>query len=110
MISRFRAKSEKLYHDNMEYNMSESILLALVPVLIFSVIGILLWRVMYMVNLISASEGLMLVLIVLMMEGGIRRLLKVPTYLNKGRISLQKINKLKIQPESSIVIKSDPIL
>ncbi|HJW31202.1 MAG TPA: hypothetical protein VJ508_18370, partial [Saprospiraceae bacterium] len=43
-------------------------------------------------------DSLMIILMLLMMEGGIRRLLKVPTYINKGKISLQKISKLLHEP------------
>lgn len=110
MISQFGAKSKTLYEENMKYNLSESILLTIVPVLIFMVIGLLLWRMLYMVQTISAGEGLMLVLILMMMEGGIQRLLKVPTYLNKGKISLQKINKLNIEPPPVIAKELNAII
>jgi ABC-type multidrug transport system fused ATPase/permease subunit len=97
-MANFQEKSDNLFQANMKYNVSESLLLAVVPVLIFGVIGVLLWRMVFLQGSISASDGLMMVLILLMMEGRIRRLLKVPTYLNKGKISLQKIHKMYVEP------------
>ncbi|MBK9982008.1 MAG: ABC transporter ATP-binding protein [Saprospiraceae bacterium] len=97
-IDSFYEKSGILFQANMKYNISESVLISIVPVLIFTIIGTLLWRMIFLPGSITASEGLMLVLILLMMEGGIRRVLKVPTYLNKGKISLQKISKLYDEP------------
>lgn len=100
VITDFNKKSDSLFQANMKYNISESLLLAVVPVLIFGVIGVLLWRMVFLNGSMSASDGLMMVLILLMMEGRIRRLLKVPTYLNKGKISLRKIHKLYTEPIS----------
>ncbi len=98
VLTNFNRRSDNLYDANMQYNVSESFILMLVPFLIFGMIGTLLLRMYQLPGTISASEGLMMVLILLMLEGGIRRLLKVPTYLNKGRISLQKIDKLNQEP------------
>jgi ABC-type multidrug transport system fused ATPase/permease subunit len=98
VITRFNEKSISLFNSNMKYNFTESILVTLVPVMIFGIIGILLWRMLHLSQAITASEGLMMVLILIMMEGGIRRILKVPAYLNKGKISLQKIDKLYADP------------
>lgn len=102
VMESFNEKSGNLFHANMKYNVSESLLLAVVPVLIFGVIGVLLWRMVFLQGSISASDGLMMVLILLMMESRIRRLLKVPTYLNKGKISLRKIHKLYDEPVSVV--------
>lgn len=101
IIDQFKIRSDKLFRTNMRYNVVESLLLAMVPVFMFGIILILLWRIMYLKDEVSASQGVMIVLILLMMEGGIRKLLKVPSYLNKGRISLQKINKLLGEPSLS---------
>lgn len=98
VISNFHERSDTLFWANMKYNVSESVLLAVVPVLIFGIIGVLLWRMIFLKGSISASDGLMMVFILLMMEGRIRRILKVPSYLNKGKISLQKIHKLYNEP------------
>lgn len=100
-IDTFREKSGTLFGANMKYNLTESLMLALVPLLIFGIIGLLLWQMEFLADTITASEGLMMVLMILMMEGGVRRLLKVPSYINKGRISLQKINKLLNEPPLS---------
>lgn len=97
-IAGFVEKSTSLYDANMKYNRTESIILALVPVLIFAITGIVLWSLVFLKGTITASEGLMFVLILLLMEGGMRQLLKVPTYINKGKISLYKIDKLILEP------------
>ena len=97
-VAGFREKSGSLYEANMKYNRTESIILASVPVLIFTITGVVLWSMVFLQGAISASEGLMFVLILLMMESGMRQLLKVPTYINKGKISLYKIDKLILEP------------
>ncbi|MEO7907368.1 MAG: ABC transporter transmembrane domain-containing protein [Saprospiraceae bacterium] len=98
-VSGFREKSEDLYKRNMKYNITESLMVMLVPVFIFGIIGVLLWSMILFEGKITAAEGLMMVLILIMMEGGIRKLLKVPSYINKGKISLQKVDKLYVEPE-----------
>jgi ABC-type bacteriocin/lantibiotic exporter with double-glycine peptidase domain len=97
-VAGFKEKSGSLYEANMKYNKTESIIYASVPVLIFAITGVVLWSMVFLKGAISASEGLMFVLILLMMEGGMRQLLKVPTYINKGKISLYKIDKLILEP------------
>ncbi|MDQ3015806.1 MAG: ABC transporter transmembrane domain-containing protein [Bacteroidota bacterium] len=98
-VSGFREKSAALYERNMKYNITESLMLMLVPVYIFGIIGVLLWSMILFEGKITAPEGLMMVLILIMMEGGIRKLLKVPSYINKGKISIQKVDKLYVEPE-----------
>lgn len=103
VLADFNTRSRHLFDENMKYYVTESIMLMLVPFLIFGIIGILLLRIYFLPGVLSASDGLMMVLILLMMEGGIRRLLKVPSYLNKGKISLQKIEKLRNEPRGEVI-------
>jgi hypothetical protein len=43
----------------------------------------------------------MMILMVLMMQGALKQILRVPGYLNKGKISLQKISKILLQPHAA---------
>jgi ABC-type multidrug transport system fused ATPase/permease subunit len=96
----FNNRSTNLYQANMLSNRMESLLQSIAPFMIFLMIGILLWQMTMSYGSISAGDGLMMILMVLMMQGAFRNILKVPGYLNKGNISLQKISKL-LQPQSS---------
>jgi len=93
-IQKFNLRSDKLYEANMRNNKIESLTQAVIPFCIFTIIGILLWQMTKLYMNISASNAFIIVLILLMMQGALRKLFKVPSYLNKGRISLQKISKL----------------
>ena len=107
-VKNFNSRSDNLYQANMRLNKIESLLQSSSYFLVFAMIGILLWQMTMSYSRISASDGLMMILMILMMQGVLKKLLKVPGYLNKGKISLQKIDKVlqqKIEnPESVIVI------
>lgn len=94
MIDNFNTRSSNLYHANMRSNKLESLLQHIAPFMIFFVIGILLWQMTFPYGRISSGDGLMMILMILMMQGALKRILKVPAYLNKGNISLQKVGKL----------------
>lgn len=106
-IENFNTRSDNLYHANMRSNKIESLLQSSSYFLVFVMIGILLWQMTMSYSRISASDGLMMMLMILMMQGALQKLLKVPGYLNKGRISLQKINKILQEqvenPEQEII-------
>jgi ABC-type multidrug transport system fused ATPase/permease subunit len=93
-IKNFNGRSDNLYRANMHLNKIESLLQSSSYFLVFSTIGILLWQMTMSYSRISASDGLMMILMVLMMQGALKKILKVPGYLNKGKISLEKINKV----------------
>lgn len=97
-LRNFNGRSEDLYHANTRSNKVESLLQNIVPFMIFLMIGIFLWQMTFFYGRISTVDGLMMILIILMMQGAFRRLLKVPGYLNKGNISMQKIDKLLQDP------------
>jgi ABC-type multidrug transport system fused ATPase/permease subunit len=94
VIQHFNTRSGNLYQANMRSNKFESLLQSSSYFFIFSIIGILLWQMTMPYSLVSASDGLMMILMVLMMQGAMKQLLKVPGYLIKGNISLQKISKI----------------
>jgi ABC-type multidrug transport system fused ATPase/permease subunit len=93
-IENFNARSDKLYHSNMRLNKIESLLQSSSHFLVFGMIGILLWQMSLSYSHIFASDGLMMILMILMMQGAFRRILKVPGCINKGKISLQKIDQV----------------
>lgn len=97
-IENFNNRSDNLYKANMRSNRIESLLQSSSHFLIFTMIGILLWQMTMPYSRISAGDGLMMILMIMMMQGALRKILKVPGYLNKGNISLQKISKIMQQP------------
>ncbi len=99
----FNRMSEELFQTNMRSNKMESLIESSTPFLIFSIIGILLWQMTLPYIHIGASNSLMIVLITLMMQGPLKKLLKVPGYLNKGKISLEKIEKLISQKKENVM-------
>ncbi len=90
-IRRFMARSENLYLANMRSNRIESLIQISTFFLIFVMLGVLLWQMTMPYISISALDGLTIVLIIMMMHTSLNRILRVPGYLNKGRISLKKI-------------------
>jgi len=98
-IEGFNERSHKLFTSNKHSNRIESLIQSCIHLLIFIMIGILLWQMSMPYSRISAGDGLMMILIILMMQGSLRKILKVPGYLNKGNISLQKISKLLHPPQ-----------
>lgn len=105
-IEKFNSRSENLYKANMRLNKIESLLQSSSYFFVFSMIGILLWQMTMPYARISASDGLMMILMILMMQSVLRRILKVPGYLNKGKISLQKIDKILHQK----IENSEPVM
>ena len=93
-IENFNDRSANLYQANMASNRLESLLQNIAPFMIFLMIGILLWQMTFSFSHISSGDGLMMILMILMMQGAVKKILKVPGYINKGNISLQKISKL----------------
>lgn len=95
---RFNRMSGQLYTANMDNNRFDSKLQALLPLLQFSMIGLLLWLMTFSTSSITANDALVFVLITLMMMSPMKRVLKVPATVNKGKISLTKINEILHSP------------
>jgi ABC-type multidrug transport system fused ATPase/permease subunit len=89
---RFNMMSDQLYHANMANNRFDSALQAMLPMFQYSMIGLLLWLMTLSTGTISVNDALVFVLIALMMVSPMKRVLKVPAIINKGKISLGKIN------------------
>lgn len=103
-IQKFNLRSDKLYEANMNNNRMESLMQAAIPFCIFTLIGIVLWQMTRPQINIPASSAFIVVLILLMMQGALRKLFKMPSYLNKGKISLHKIGKLLQRHEEVVVL------
>lgn len=103
---RFKRKSEELYAANMNNNRFDSLLQALLPMFQFSMIGILLWLMSLSTSYITANDSLVFILITLMMISPMKRVLRVPAIINRGKISLAKINEI-MNSSPSIVANED---
>jgi len=110
---RFSRMSDLLYTANMYNNQFDSALQALLTLLQYSIIGILLWLMSLSSSSIGRSDALVFILITLMMISPMKRLLKVPAVINKGKISLGKINEIinssinLIQTDEAVVAGND---
>lgn len=100
-VDRFHERSAQLYHANLANGKLESLLQSVMPALQYVVIGTVLLMIQTGAAQVSASDGLIIILILMLMQGALRRLLKVPGILNKGRVSLDKINDLIILSRNS---------
>lgn len=98
MIGKFKSRSQLLYEANIRSNRLESLTQNMASFMIFLMIGILLWQMTLPYGHIRSSEGLMMMLMILMMQSALKGILKVPAYINKGNISLEKIRQLLEQP------------
>jgi len=94
-IFKFSGISEKLFHANVQNHQYESIMQSVFSVLQFMMIGIVLWAMagsaFFKVN---AGDALVFILIILLVNSTLKRILKVPSYMQKGRLSLERIEKL----------------
>lgn len=91
---RFNRASVELYDANMDNNRFDSILQTLLPLVQYSMVGILLWLMTFLSDSIDPNSALVFVLITLMMLSPMKRILKVPSFINRGKISLRKINEI----------------
>ncbi|MBI5858852.1 MAG: ABC transporter ATP-binding protein [Sphingobacteriales bacterium] len=94
VIDRFQIRSQHLFDTNLANGWMESFIQSLARFFQFAIIGFSLWLMAGHGLNIDATDGLMVVLLLLLMQGSIRGLLKTPGYLNKGSISIRKINEL----------------
>ena len=93
-VERFNEKSSGLFNANIQTLKIENSIQVWISIIPFLLIGILLIMQAAGAIHLSHSNGLISVLILLMMQTSIRTLLKIPTVINKGKISLQKIEEL----------------
>ena len=104
-IERFNGKSQLLLEANLKNNKLESIQQSLVPALQYAMLGFLLWLSTLVKPAILHDDALVFILVTLMLFSCMRSLLKVPGILNKGDISLHKIEILLKQKTKTTASK-----
>lgn len=87
----FAQKTESSYAANRSNLFWESFTGALIPILPFVMIGVILVQVSTNMVSLSGSEGMVVILFLLLMQGAIRRLLRVPSLWHKGHLSISKL-------------------
>lgn len=110
-INRFNEKSSQLYEANLRNYQLESFQQSLIPFLQYIMLGGLLYLSTILTPSINHGDALVFVLVTLMLFSSMRKILKVPGVLNKGNISLQKIEELlEQQAEPKKVIVQEIVL
>lgn len=87
----YAQKTESSYTANRSNLFWESLTGALIPILPFVMIGVILLQVTTEMVSLSGSEGMVIILFLLLMQGAIRRLLRVPSLWHKGHLSISKL-------------------
>lgn len=100
-ISRFNEKSFLLYEANLRNYQLETFQQSLIPFLQYAMLGGLLFLSTLVTPAINHGDALVFVLVTLMLFSSMRKILKVPGILNKGNISLYKIEELIRQKSSN---------
>jgi ABC-type multidrug transport system fused ATPase/permease subunit len=93
-VQRFTDKSLNLYTANLAAVKIESLIQGLIGILPFLLIGLLLVLQYADVLHIDHTRALTAILILLMLQTPIKAILKVPGILNKGSLSIQKVDEL----------------
>jgi ABC-type multidrug transport system fused ATPase/permease subunit len=108
VIDRFNRISETLFLNNVGNSRFESLMQAVFSVLQFIMIGFVLFALTFknFFN-INAADALVFVLIMLLMNAAMKRVLKVPSYIQKGRISFEKIDQLMNKKLDAVVGEAD---
>lgn len=107
IIGRYSKYSEELKNLNLKYHRFDSSLLSLFTFLQYGIIVILLYRI-YQIHQLSPDKqdigtALVFLLIVLQINPTLKRIMKVPSIINKGGISLKKIQRIKpVTTESTV--------
>ena len=108
-INRFNEKSAQLYEANLKNYKLESFQQSIIPFLQYVMLGGLLYFSTVVSPSITNGDALVFVLVTLMLFSSMRKILKVPGVLNKGNISLQKIEDLLEQQAEPKKITSQEI-
>jgi len=99
IIGRYSKYSEELKNMNLKNHKFDSSLLSLFTFLQYGIIVILLYRIYQIHQLFPDKQdigtALVFLLIVLQINPTLKRIMKVPAILNKGEISLKKIQRIK---------------
>lgn len=94
-IKKFVDKSINVYQNNMRNNLFDSKLQSLLSFSqYFFILIILIFMTFIKIIEIHSANALVFVLIMLQLNSPLKRILKIPSILNKGKISFNKINEL----------------
>lgn len=105
-INKFIEKSGRLYEANLKNYQLESFQQSIIPFLQYAMLGGLLFLTTVVTPSITHGDVLVFVLVTLMLFSSMKKILIVPGILNKGNISLQKIEELILQQAHPEEIKS----
>lgn len=93
-VGKYRRRATLLFEANLNNHRMDSLLNAAGYALQFCMLGCVLGLMNTRSFSTTPSDGLMTVLLLLLMQSGFRGLLKVPSYFNKGLLSLQKMDEV----------------
>lgn len=109
-IGVFNTKSAELYEANRLNIKFESSIRALIPVLQYLMLAVLLYASVVLTPNIPYSDMLIFVLIVMLLMSDMRRIMNIPVVLNKGAISLEKINEVfSMHETNSVAVVPTPL-
>lgn len=94
-VIKFKLLSNKLSKLNFELNASETIKGSLPPIFHYILISITMFYLYKCTNIVY-TDSLVYVFILMMLGGTFRRIMKVPSILNKGNISLVKFDEMEM--------------
>jgi ABC-type multidrug transport system fused ATPase/permease subunit len=99
VIGRYEKYSQQLKQMNLRNHRFDSTLLALFTFLQYGIIVFLLYRIYHIHQLFPGKQdigtALVFLLIVLQINPTLKRIMKVPSILNKGKVSLRKIQRIR---------------
>jgi len=99
VIGRYEKYSQQLKQMNLRNHRFDSTLLALFTFLQYGIIVFLLYRIYHIHQLFPDKQdigtALVFLLIVLQINPTLKRIMKVPSILNKGKVSLRKIQRIR---------------
>ena len=105
----FEKRAAHLKTTNRKNQIWESLLNSLIPVLPFLIMGIILLEISVGFTEISGSQGLLIILFLLLTQGALRRIFKAPSLWRKGQVSITKILTAIKQTSGAPALRSIPL-
>lgn len=90
-VQRFEQRSDKLYHSGVAYQHISSIIGAVIPFMLYVVIGLVLAIAFWQKNTFQPHTMLFIVLLIVTMLPVFRRIFRVSMTWKKGKISIEKL-------------------
>ncbi len=101
IIKGFNNRSKEFFDANLDTSRFEGLINSASSFLHFSMIGVVLLLITNSYIVITVSDALSCILLLMLMQGATRRLFKSPSYINKGLLSIKKVETL-MKPSVSI--------